>query len=200
MKVSRFLPVCLLVVSMAFYLVACAHGDASTKAGRELQDDPSIFLPLAIGNQWTYGTSFRQQQQPELTVRIVREQDGLFVDDRPTPGRMRFDGVGIRDANTRYLLKGPLKQGTKWMSVADVRTVERYEIESVGVKIRVPAGVFSDCVTVKMEVRMTNSRSMVNRMTFAPHVGIVEIRTALQDGSKTIPQSRMVLKAFALAP
>jgi hypothetical protein len=68
--------------------------------------------------------------------------------------------------------------------VADVRTVEHYQIEAVGKKIEVPAGVFSDCVMVRMEVRITEEHSMINRITFAPGVGILEIYVSLKKGAE----------------
>jgi hypothetical protein len=86
------------------------------------------------------------------------------------------------------------------MSVADVRTVEHYQIEAVGKKVKVPAGVFSDCVVVRMEVRMAETSSMINRMTFAPGIGIVEIRAVFKKGAEHLPQSVMQLKKFEQSP
>lgn len=158
------------------------------------------YYPLSVGNCWTYATSFQNQAQPDLKVCIVKEEDGYFLDNRPAPSRLRFDATGLRDGQVRYLLKAPLEEGAEWMSVADVRTVEHYRIEAVGKKIKVPAGVFKDCVVVRMDVRMTDQRSMVSRMTFAPGVGIVEIHISLKKGSELLPQSVMQLKKYEQAP
>jgi hypothetical protein len=154
------------------------------------------YMPLEVGNCWTYQTWFQDQPQPELEVCIVREEAGFFIDNRPKPSRLRFDAEGLRDGSVRYLLKAPLQAGQKWMSVADVRTVERYEVVSVGENVKVPAGNYDDCVVVRMEVRMTEEQWMFNRMTFAPDVGIVEIKASLKQGTKVIPQSHMALKVF----
>ena len=67
---------------------------------------------------------------------------------------------GLRDGAKRYLLKAPLTEGTEWMSVADLNTVERYRIIDVDRKVTVPAGVFAACVVVRMEVRMKEKRGM----------------------------------------
>ncbi|MBN2498848.1 MAG: hypothetical protein JXR96_29925 [Deltaproteobacteria bacterium] len=157
-------------------------------------------MPLAVGNRWTYETSFQQQPQADLSISIVALKDGCFLDDRPEPSRLRFDGEGLRDGNVRYLLKAPLVEGTKWMCVADVRTVEHYEIVSAHRKVQVPAGVFEDCVTVRMTIHINETRSMFNEMTFAPGVGIVEIRATLRDGKNDLPQSHFRLKRFDIHP
>jgi len=158
------------------------------------------YLPLQVGNRWVYQTSFQGQPQPELVVKIVAQEGSAFLDDRPTPSRYVIDGEGIRDGARRYLLKLPLKRGNRWMSVADVRTVEHYEIVAENSRVRVPAGEFSDCVVVRMEVRLDQKRAMRNYMSFAPDVGIIEISTVLIDGEREIPQAHLQLKEFSLQP
>lgn len=176
----------------------CAHvesGGSTRQAAHPLED----YYPLAVGNCWTYATSFHGQPQADLTICIQGREKGFFIDDRPAPSRLKFAPDGLRDGGVRYLLKTPLEPGTRWMSVADVRTVERYEILAVDEDVRVPAGHFRDCVVVRMEVRMDDQHVMRNLMTFAPGVGIVEIRADLKKGAELIPQSRMRLKKFTPA-
>lgn len=177
-------------------VAGCAHVETvDTKkavASARLEE----YYPLSVGNCWTYATSFQKQAQPDLKVCIVKEEDGFFLDNRPVPSRLRFDAAGLRDGKVRYLLKAPLEEGQKWMSVADVRTVEHFQIEAVGKKVKVPAGVYKDCVVVRMEVRISESNSMINRMTFAPGIGIVEIRASLKKGAEHLPQSVMQLKKY----
>jgi hypothetical protein len=187
----------LLWIGMASLLGACVHGprlDTGTRAGQPLER----YMPLAEGNRWVYGTLFQGQPQPDLEVKIVRQEDGYFLDNRPSPSRFRFDAEGLRDGSTRYLLKAPLETGLKWMSVADLKTVEHYEIVAVDRKVSVPAGVFEDCVTVRMEVRMDDKRSMRNDMTFAPGVGMVDVRVTLLEGARASLQSHLVLKVYEL--
>ncbi len=199
MKISRLLLVLVSIVTGCW--AGCAHlAGTGGRAGDSRVAPLDVFFPLAVGNSWTYQTFFQGQAQPDLVVTIVEHKDGFFIDDRPHPGRMMIDGEGIRDGNVRYLLKAPLRKGSKWMSVADVRTVEHYEIVAVDKDIRVPAGVFKGCLVVRMEVRMTEKLSMVNKMFFAPRVGIIEIMASLKDGARVIPQSKMELKSFKLAP
>ncbi len=183
------------ILSLSLVWGACAHGPELT-AGPTASHPLESYMPLAVGNRWVYGTTFQGQPQPDLEVLLVREEDGFFLDNRPTPSRFRFDAEGLRDGATRYVLKAPLSQGARWMSVADLKTVERYEIAAVERKVSVPAGVFQGCVTVRMEVRLDERRSMRNEMTFAPGVGMVDVRVSLLDGAKEIPQSRLVLKRF----
>jgi hypothetical protein len=188
--------VCLILLTV---IAGCSHVDTADTGKAVAAAQLEEYYPLSVGNCWTYATWFQNQAQPDLKVCIVKEEGGFFQDDRPAPSRLRFDATGLRDGQVRYLLKAPLEEGAEWMSVADVRTVEHYRIETVGKKIEVPAGVFKDCVVVRMDVRMTDQRSMVSRMTFAPGVGIVEIHISLKKGSELLPQSVMRLKSYQAA-
>jgi hypothetical protein len=187
-------------LAFLLFVVGCSHvdtaGTGKAAASARLED----YYPLAVGSCWIYATAFQGQAQPDLKVCIVKEEGGFFLDNRPAPSRLRFDAAGLRDGKVRYLLKAPLEEGNKWMSVADVRTVEHYQIEAVGKKVKVPAGVYRDCVVVRMEVHMTEEQSMNNRITFAPGVGIVEIRVSFKKGAKLLPQSVMQLKKFEQVP
>ncbi len=174
----------------------CAH-DPARPAGRN-GAELERYLPLRVGNQWTYQTRFQGQPQPDLTIRLTAEKNGYVHDDRPQPSRYRYDAEGLRDGNERYLLKRPLEEGTAWMSVADLNTVERYRIVDVDRRVQVPAGVFEDCVVVRLQVVMPGERMMRNDMTFAPDVGIVEVRTVVLEGKREIPQSHLKLESYAL--
>jgi hypothetical protein len=182
-------------LAAVFFAPGCAHVAPGTGA---VSADVRSYYPLGVGNGWTYATTFQGQPQADLSVSIVREEGGFFVDDRPAPSRLRWDGDGLRDGDVRYLLKAPLVVGTQWLSVADIKTVERYEIVAVGQEVRVPAGVFRDCVTVRMEVRISDTQAMENHMTFAPGVGIVQIRTDLRSGARILPQSMLQLKDYRI--
>lgn len=177
---------------------ACAH--VATRAGAAAEAGHALaeYLPLAVGNRWIYETYFQGQHQADLVVEIVKRQGDVYIDNRPHPSHLIVDGEGIRDGNRRYLLKAPLTAGTRWMSVADVRTVEHYRILTVGRRVSLPAGNFTDCLVVRMQVRLDDKRAMQNDMTFAPGVGIVRITTRLLDGSREIPQADMRLKDWHL--
>ncbi len=173
----------------------CAHvKTVESHASKDL----GVYLPLKIGNCWSYTTWFHGQPQADLEVCIQSESEGYYLDNRPNPSRWRIDAHGIRDGNTRYILKAPVEIGNTWMSVADVRTVERYEIVEIGKTVSTPAGEFKGCVLVSMEVRLTNTRMLQNQMIFAPDTGIVEIRTILLENGKKMPQSLMQLKSIQL--
>jgi hypothetical protein len=179
----------------AIWLGGCAHS-AGSQGAAEGAVDLAAYLPLAVGNQWTYATSFQGQPQADLTVKIVEKQGPYFLDDRHPASHYVFDAEGLRDGAKRYLLKLPLVDGTEWMSVADLNTVERYRIVDAARKVQVPAGVFDKCVVVQMEVRMQANRAMRNEMTFAPGVGVISIQTTLLDGAKSFDQSSLKLKTY----
>lgn len=182
------------LVSVALLFGGCAHTRVlePDKGGVSLEQ----MMPLAIGNRWTFETAFQGQAQADLVVAIVGRDGEYFVDDRPVAAHYRIDAEGLRDGAKRYLLKAPLREGTEWMSVADLMTVEHYRIAAVGERVAVPAGVFADCVRVGMQVQIDAARKMTNEMTFAPGVGIIEIRAAFVDGNRVLPQSHFKLKKF----
>jgi hypothetical protein len=66
--------------------------------------------------------------------------------------------------------------------------------------VTVPAGTFEHCVTVENRNFQDKEHSLLMRMTFAPHVGIVRIQTMLETEEKVIPQSELLLTAFKVQP
>ncbi len=184
---------------LGLLLAACAANRAAVveKQGRSAAD----YYPLRLGTCWSYATSFLGQMQPDMNVCLVRKDPGgLYVDDKTPPSRLSFDGHGLRDGAVRYLLKEPLEVGNKWMSVIDVRTVEKYEIVDTGSLVSVPAGTYDGCVVVRMEVRIDATRALIVHTSFAPGVGIVRIDTQLQNGAQFVPQTRFDLQSFTRGP
>jgi len=183
---------------LSLFLASCAANSALLveKRARQAAD----YYPLRTGTCWSYTTSFQGQKQPDLNVCLIRDEQGTFIDDRSPPSRLRQDDQGLRDGSIRYLLKEPLEVGNKWMSVIDVRTVEKYEIVDTASKVSVPAGTYDHCVVVRMEVRIDATRALINHMSFAPGVGIVRIDIQLQNGAQFIPQSRFDLQSFTRGP
>lgn len=173
-------------------LIGCAKGAASTapKQQRRAAD----YYPLAVGNSWTYDSTFLGGRD-ERTVEIVKEEDGFFRDSMG--GELRLDPFGVRDQK-RYLLREPVEAGTSWTNVVSVSSIERYKIVEAGHACEAPAGKFENCVTVESTNKADPKRSLVNAITFAPGVGIVRIEVTLVEGKKQIPQATMALKKFEL--
>lgn len=151
--------------------------DAKPAAAEALRAED--FYPLVVGNAWTYEDSAGSGTNARRTVRIVREEGGVFYDDQR--GALRFDAAGLRDGE-RYLLKEPLVKGTTWSAVVGVLSTERYEIVEAGRPCSVPAGTFGACVVVRGTNRITADDSMTIEWTYAQGVGIVALRTVLQRG------------------
>jgi hypothetical protein len=108
----------------------------------------------------------------------------------------------VRD-QVRYLLHEPLSVGATWTSVVAPGSAEHYRIVSVRAPCEAPAGKFSDCLEVESRTLAdpkTPGRLLVNRVTFAAGVGIVRLRTALEEGTKSAPMAELLLSAFQVAP
>jgi len=157
------------------------------------------YFPLAVGNHWTYEAMYLGERSTRR-VELVAFRDGSYVD---RDGRaLRVDSEGIRD-QVRYLLHEPLQVDATWTSVVAPGSAEHYRVLSVRTPCEVPAGRFPDCVEVESRTTAdptTPARVLVNRVTFAAGVGIVRVRTALEEGSKSAPTAELQLTSFEVAP
>lgn len=181
---------CAAAAALALALAGCAHAPAQGSAeGRVARD----YYPLAVGNAWTYQAQMLGDQRT-MTVEILRQRDGFFEDNHEA--RLTEDGDGLRD-DRRYLLKNPLRTGAEWDNVVSVSAREHYRISEADAPCEVPAGSFQHCVTVESRTR-TQAVTLVNEITFAPHVGIVRLRVHADADGKEIPQTEFVLTRYAL--
>jgi len=190
---------------LAAGLLGCAHESAPpgaspaapATAGR--LPDSARYFPLAVGNRWTYDATYLGERSTRR-VEVVAFRDGSYVD---RDGRsLRVDREGVRD-QVRYLLHEPLTTGATWTSVVAPGSAEHYRVLSVHAPCETPAGKFPDCVEVESRTiadPSTPGRLLVNRVTFAAGVGIVRVRTALEDGARSAPTAELVLTSFEVAP
>ncbi len=192
-------------VLLALGLLGCAHEAAPPAApvapassSAQLPESARYF-PLAVGNHWTYEASYLGERSTRR-VEVVAFRDGSYVDG---DGRaLRADREGVRD-QVRYLLHEPLTVGATWTSVVAPGSAEHYRILSVHAPCQSPAGKFPDCVEVESRTLASPStpgRLLVNRVTFAAGVGIVQVRPALEEGRKSAPTAELRLTAFEVAP
>src|SRR5438067_4279976 len=82
------------------FLAACAHSE-STRAGSASPDAPAKYMPLAVGNHWTYAMNFLGQQR-ETRVEIVSASQNSFdvKDGSGVARRVTVDAYGVRDETT----------------------------------------------------------------------------------------------------
>jgi hypothetical protein len=171
--------------------VACAH---APEAPPKPEFHAADYYPLALGNRWTYRAELLGQTR-EQTIEIQGEVGGYFRDNQG--GSVKADAMGVRDQN-RYLLRDPIQTGTEWKSTVSVSSLERYRIVDGDFPCEAPAGGFSHCVKVESKNR-TPQATLVNVLTFAPHVGIVRIETyAETTKGERIPQAKLVLENFSV--
>jgi hypothetical protein len=182
------------------WLAVAAMTAAGCAAGREVaapaRADASEYMPLAVGNTWVYQRGHLGAEGEER-VEIVREEGGFFVDNRGNG--LQIDAFGLRDPK-RYLLRHPIEAGREWTTVVSVSSMERYRIVDAGSSCDAPAGTFQRCVRVESRNRIDADRTLVNEMTFAPGVGIVNISVYLDEKGRRIPQGGLALKSFTVRP
>jgi hypothetical protein len=178
-----------LTLFAALALVGCAHAPEPLRStsGLSARD----YYPLAVGNTWTYQAKMLGDQRV-VTVKILRQANGFFEDSQGA--KLTEDAEGLRD-DKRYLLKNPLRDGAEWDNVVSVSAREHYRILQADAPCEVPAGHFEHCVTVESQTK-TAEVTLVNTLTFAPHVGIVRLSIHADTHGKQIPQTEFALSGF----
>lgn len=181
-------------------LLGCAHApeDAASAAKPAVSASTSAarYFPLAVGNRWTYRAKGGDADAVE-EVEIRGVKDGQYSDNR---GRLLWvNPDGLRD-QSRVILRSPVEVGRSWSVVLGPDTTEHWHIASVGQPCSVPAGHFPDCVEVESRIWPKVDVELVNRITFAAGVGIVQIRTSLLRNGVETPQTELLLTAYQVAP
>ena len=167
-----------------------AESESTSRAPESL----SAYYPLAVGNRWTYRVNGREDKP--VTVAVLKEEDGYFHDSQG--GQLTVDGFGVRDRK-RYLLRGPLTEGSQWTNVVSVASTERYRILQAGVPCDAPAGSFKHCVRVEARNRVDANTTLVNALTFAEGVGLVRVEvSAEKSNGERLPQTWLELVSFEL--
>ena len=178
-------------------LVACASGRSGARGDRAASPADAAkvasYYPLGVGNEWTYELTGPGGQKKQETIKIVQHEAGWFVDDHR--GKLRVDAEGLRDAD-RYLLRGPLEAGTKWTAIEDL-VVQKFEITSADASEVTPAGTFLHCVTVRNEQPLGPKKGkFITEWSYAPGVGLVRMKTSVEDGGEMKPQMALGLVGF----
>jgi len=175
-------------------LSACASAPSPTPV-RDHGIDAARYLPLAVGNRWTYVVEVGGQVQEKELV-IESEREGYHRDNHG--GGLRVDSEGIRDED-RYLLLGPIEVGQRWESRLAGGGVERYEIIATDAVVEVPAGRFEEVIQVRGETRLDPQTELEVEWSWAPGVGIIRIRTtAIAGEGERIPQPTVSLQGFEI--
>jgi hypothetical protein len=185
-----------LVTALAAASAGCAMFGGGKPTSNWKPLEPAAYYPLAVGNAWTYSANVLGNHSEE-TITIVKQDFGWFVDDHKS--RLKVDAYGLRDEK-RYLIREPLAAGKSWTSIVSVQSVEHAQIVGVDDSITVLAGVFDHCLTVETTNRQDESHTLVNRTTYAPHVGIVKIQVSLDSEGKLTPQTDVELMSYKVAP
>ena len=180
-------------------LGACASRqpveDSSSPPISRPSESLSAYYPLAVGNRWTYRVNGRDDKP--VTVEILKEEDGYFRDNQG--GQLAVDDFGVRDRK-RYLLRGPLSEGSQWTNVVSVSSTERYRILQADVPCQTQAGAFASCVRVEASNRVDAETTLINALTFARGVGLVrlELSVAKSSTGERVPQTSLELASYKL--
>ena len=148
---------------------------------------------MAIGTTWKYEVDLLGARQG-ITVKTLRVVDGFYEDSQGV--RLQADSYGVRDPH-RYLLRNPIAVGTTWSNVISVSAIEHYEIIGVNQTCESPAGKWQGCVIVESRNRLEEGKTLVNELTLAPGVGIVQVNVTREENGTRTPQTSLTLLSFA---
>ena len=182
--------------ALAVGIGACASRRqvAEPRAQARSSESLAAYYPLAVGNRWTYRVNGRGDKT--VDVEVLKQEDGYFHDNQG--GQLAVDGFGVRDRK-RYLLRGPLAEGSTWTNVVSVSSTERYRILQSGVPCEAPAGSFDHCVRVEARNRVDAATTLVNALTFAEGVGLVRVEvSAEKSNGERLPQTWLELVSYQL--
>ncbi len=179
--------VCLLLAA------SCAAPEKAKQPPAAAAHEPGAYMPLAVGNSWTYETRFGKKVE-ENTVRIEKQEGGFFRDNQR--GAFAVDEKGNLRDERRFLIKAPVKAGTRWASTVDVGKTETYEIIDTDAAVTVPAGTFHGVLLVKGTTQVDAGTELEIVWAYAPGVGLVRmLTTAVIGGRERVPQTEIVLKS-----
>lgn len=187
----------------------CTNQTSSTKLNKTPERRIEDFFPLKVGIRRVYKVRDLTGMTYQVETRIARKKGQRFFEMERRlaqglkqkasvsrqSGFYEFDEFGLR-GKKRYLLKHPLRVGTKWLSVIDAGRVEKYEIISVGRTVRVPAGTYENCIFVRSRDQRERNDYLENHIYFAPGVGIVKIMTASHNNGRRRVQWLLELSSF----
>ncbi len=178
-------------------LAACATSAPAPTPGGPPQRSPCDYYPLAVGSRWIYdvyqGAAAPGAAHEVLQVTITGTQGGFFVADPNAEWACNSDG--LRDEK-RSMLRAPIETGRKWSAVTGVGSTETVEILGVGNQVVVPAGTFTETVTVGVTQRIDATRTLALEITFARNVGPIRLLTKVVDSGHEIPQIETQLRSY----
>ena len=162
-----------LAVTLSLLASALSCRGAPAKVSEPAAAGVLAYYPLSVGNRWTYDLCGQGEERQE-TIQIVGQDGAWFLDDHR--GRLRYESDGVRDPD-RYLLRSPVESGGKWTAVENL-IVQRFEITSAAKSAVTQAGTFTGCAVVRNEQPLPKGARFITEWTYAPKVGLVELRTA----------------------
>lgn len=179
-------------------LFACA-----SSGGASVDDDLSPaydaeardYAPMAVGASWTYETDvLGDKTKGRIQIRIVDKYKGFYRDS--AGAEYRHTAGGLRD-RMRYLIRNPLRVGSKWKATLSAAAVEHYTIESVGEPCDTKAGPFEDCLVVTAYQRRNDREVQHVSYTWVRSVGLVRVLVEGEiKGRGRFKQSELSLISF----
>ena len=191
------------LLSLTLALSSCATSSPTPDAPPAPVRSPCDYYPLAVGSRWIYdvyqGAAAPGAPLEELPVTITGTKGGFFLADPNAQWACNADG--LRDEK-RSMLRSPIEQGREWSAVTGVGSTEHVRITDVGTSVTVPAGTYTETVTVQVTQRIDEAKSIALEITFARHVGPIRLMTKLLDAGREIPQIETQLRSYqpAAAP
>ncbi len=187
----------LLAVVVAAAVAACATTPSSSSASGHAAD----YVPLAVGNRWTYQVTPGPPEPQEVRI-VEQDERGFYVDNHGGKLAPRSDGVFDGE---RFVLQDPIVVDHAWTARPKAEAPETYKIVATDAVVTVPAGTFPSCVEVHGEQTARDPDSgqigkLLITWVYAKGVGLIRVQQQVQLGANPpVTGATMELASFTPA-
>ncbi|AHF08811.1 MULTISPECIES: hypothetical protein [Dehalobacter] len=167
----------------------------------EQTENIAAYIPLSVGNYWFYeGIGNEYASYTEKVTYQQRNQYQVIIDNGGTVTANRYEVAADRIVNTfrqsefyedknildqpsnieAILLQSPLTSGNSWTSEGN-----SYEIIDTAATVEVPAGIFENCLTVKITYPESGNYSLYY---YKKDVGLIKSEYVMPENEKVVSQ------------
>jgi hypothetical protein len=161
----------------------------------------AAYIPLSVGNYWLYeGIGNEYASYTEKVTYQQRNQYQVIIDNGGTVTANRYEVAADRIVNTfrqsefyedknildqpsnieAILLQSPLTAGNSWTSEGN-----SYEVIDTSATVEVPAGIFVNCLTVKITYPESRNYSLYY---YKKDVGLIKSEYVMPENEKVVSQ------------
>lgn len=192
-----------IIVLVFLFFSGCspAGPEPSPSSPNEQTENIAAYIPLSVGNYWLYeGIGNEYASYTEKVTYQQRNQYQVIIDNGGTVTANRYEVAADRIVNTfrqsefyedknildqpsnieAILLQSPLTAGNSWTSEGN-----SFEVIDTSATVEVPAGIFENCLTVKITYPESRNYSLYY---YKKDVGLIKSEYVMPENGKVVSQ------------